>query len=100
MDVEKGRMNSNHKLTAVLEGRSIRSTSNAGGVMTVGFDDGSTLTVQTGENGSNSSRSGTVEKAQQTGTSLELIFTGGGTLLIPLAEETSSVMVRAGNGSL
>ena len=71
-------MTSNHKLTAVLKGRSITSTSNAGGVMTIGFDDGSTMTVQTGETGSNSSSSGTVEKVRQAGTALELVFTGGG----------------------
>lgn len=87
-------MTSNHKLTDVLKGRKITSTSNSGGVMTIGFDNGSTMTVQTGNTGSNSASSGTIEKVQQGGKELVLVMDGGSTMTIPLAEETSSVMVR------
>ena len=87
-------MTSNHKLTGLLKGRRITSTSNSGGVMTIGFDDGSVMTVQTGDTGSNSALSGTVMTVQQEGTTMALGLEGGFTMTVPLAEETSSVMVR------
>lgn len=93
-------MTSNHKLTDVLKGRSITSTSNSGGVMTIGFDDGSTMTIQTGNTSSNSASSGTIEKAQQEDTTLALVMEGGSAMTIPLAEETSSVMVRDKNHTM
>jgi len=93
-------MTSNHKLTGVLKGHKITNTGNAGGLMTIGFDDGSTMTIQTADTGSNSASSGTVEKVQQEGTTLALIMEGGSTMTIPLAEETSSVMVRDKNGAM
>ncbi len=40
-------MTSNHKLTGVLKGRTICGTSNQGDVLTILFDDGSKMTVQT-----------------------------------------------------
>ncbi len=48
--------------------------------------------TKTGEAG------GTVQAVRQQGTTLDLEFEGGGTLAIPQAEETSSVMVRDKNG--
>jgi len=41
---------------------------------------------------------GTTKAVRQQGTTLDLDFEGGGTLQIPLAEETSSVMVRDKSG--
>ncbi len=40
-------MTSNHKLTSVIKGRTIFGTSNQGDVLTILFDDGSQMTVQT-----------------------------------------------------
>ncbi len=40
-------MTSNHKLTSVIQGRTISGTSNQGAVLTILFDDGSQRTVQT-----------------------------------------------------
>ncbi len=40
-------MTSNHKLTGVLKGRTISGTSNQGDVLTILFEDGSKMTVQT-----------------------------------------------------
>lgn len=51
------------------------------------------MTVQT--SGSvNAASTGTVDKVQQADTTLVLMMEGGESLTIPLAEETSSVMVR------
>ena len=41
-------MASNHKLTGVLKGRAISGTSNANDLLTITFEDGSTMTVKNG----------------------------------------------------
>jgi len=40
-------MTSNHKLTSVIQGRTLSGTSNQGDVLTILFGDGSKMTVQT-----------------------------------------------------
>jgi hypothetical protein len=88
-------MTSNHKLTGLLQGRTITSTRNADGALTVGFDDGSIMTVQTApENANQAATGGKIAKAQQSGTDLALVLENGTTYAIKMAEETSSVMVR------
>ena len=91
-------MTSNHKLTGVLKGRTISGTSNQGDVLTILFDDGSKMTVQTAGASNSAATGGTVQAVRQEGTTLALDFAGGGTMEIPLAEETASVMVRDKNG--
>ena len=93
-------MTSNHKLTGVLKGRTISGTSNEGGVLTILFDDGSKMTVQTAGSSHSAATGGRVQAVRQAGTTLALDFEGGGTMEIPLAEETSSVMVRDKNGGM
>ena len=93
-------MTSNHKLTGVLKGRTISGTSNQGDVLTVLFNDGSKMTVQTTGSSNSAATGGTVQAVRQAGTTLALDFEGGGTLEIPLAEETSSVMVRDKSGAM
>ncbi len=93
-------MTSNHKLTGVLKGRTISGTSNSGDVLTVLFDDGSKMAVQTAGSSNSAATGGTVQAVRQAGTTLALDFEGGGTLEIPLAEETSSVMVRDKGGAM
>lgn len=90
-------MASNHKLTGVLQGRRIVGTSNASGVLTVQFGDGSTMTVKTAGTTNSASTGGVVKGVRQAGTTLDLDFDNGSTMTIPLAEETSSVMVRDKN---
>ena len=90
-------MASNHKLTGVLQGRRITSGQGAGGVLTIGFDDGSAMTVQTAGSSASSRTGGTVKSVRQQGTTLDLDFTDGSTWEITTAEETSSVMVRDKN---
>ncbi|MBC8102103.1 MAG: hypothetical protein H7Z41_05895 [Cytophagales bacterium] len=93
-------MAQDQKLTDALQGRTIQSTQNNNGEMVVGFDDGSTLTVQTGFGSSNSaSTGGTVRSATLETASLHLELVNGRSLVIPLVEETSPV-VRSGEGSV
>ena len=91
-------MTSNHKLTQLIKGRTVSGTSNAGDVLTVSFDDGSKMTVQTAGSSNSAATGGTIKAVRQEGTTLALDFEAGGTQEITLAEETSSVMVRDKNG--
>lgn len=90
-------MASNHKLTSLLQGRTISGTSNQGNALTILFDDGFKMTVQTAGSLNSAATGGKVKAVRQAGTTLDLDFEAGGTLEIPLAEETSSVMVRDKN---
>ena len=93
-------MASNHKLTRLLQGRTIAGTSNANNALTVSFTDHSKMTVQTAGSSNSASTGGTVKAVRQSGTTLNLDMEDGSTLEIPLAEETSSVMVRDGSGTM
>ena len=55
------------------------------------------MTVQTSGSVNSAATGGTVKAVRQQGTTLALDFETSGTLEIPLAEETSSVMVRDKN---
>ncbi len=87
-------MASNHKLTAVIKGRTIQGTQNQDGALLIHFTDGSTLKVKTAGNKNSAVTGGTIAAVRQQDTTLHLDFTGGGTMEIPLAEATSSVMLR------
>ena len=93
-------MASNHKLTSILQGRTIAGTSNSNNVLTISFTDGSKMTVQTTGSSNSASTGGTIKAVRQQGTTLNLDMENGGTLEIPLAEETSSVMVRDASGTM
>ena len=93
-------MAANHKLTEVLKGRKINGTQNQGGKLIVNFDDGSTMTIKTVGNSNSASTGGAIESVRQEGTTLNLDFEGGAILEIPLAEATSSVMVRDKNHTM
>jgi hypothetical protein len=90
-------MAANHKLTGVLKGRKITSTQNQGNELRISFNDGSTMTVQTGGTMSSASTGDTVKAVRQQDTRLNLDFEEGGTLEIQTAEPTASVMVRDKN---
>ena len=90
-------MASNHKLTGVLKGRRINSTSNQGNVLTLGFDDGSTMTVKTAGSSNSASTGSAVTAVRQQDTTLHLDFENGQTLTVQTAEPTASVMVRDKN---
>ncbi len=91
-------MTSNHQLTGVLKGRTISGTANQGNVLTLRFNDGSQMTVQTAGSSNSAATGGAIKAVRQGGTTLALDFEAGGTMQIQTAEETSSVMVRDKNG--
>ena len=91
-------MASNHKLTALLQGRTIAGTSNQNDVLTLSFTDGSQMTVQTAGSSHSASTGGTIKAVRQAGTTLSLDLESGSTLEIQTAEETSSVLVRDAKG--
>jgi uncharacterized protein (AIM24 family) len=93
-------MASNHKLTAVLKGHTVTGTASQGNELRVSFDDGSTMTVKTGETSSQAQARGRIQGVRQQGTKLSLDFEGGGTMEIQTAEPTASVMVRDRNHRL
>ena len=93
-------MTSNHKLTGVLQGRTINGTSNSGDTLTIHFTDGSQMTVQTTGSSNSASSGGTIKAVRQQGTTLALDFEAGEGMELPLAEETSSVMVRGKDGTM
>lgn len=93
-------MASNHKLTSLLHGRTIAGTSNSNNALTIAFTDGSKMTVQTAGSSNSASTGGTIKAVRQEGTTLSLDMEDGGTLEIPLAAETSSVMVRDASGTM
>ena len=93
-------MASNHKLTLLLQGRTIAGTSNQNAVLTVAFTDNSKMTVQTAGSSNSATTGGTVKAVRQAGTTLSLDMESGSTLDIPTAEETSSVMVRDADGTM
>lgn len=96
----------NQKLTAVLKGRRIAGTQADEGRLRVQFDDGSIMTVKTGQPGpaAPAARAGApdpvepagraVQAIRQRDTSLDIDFEDGSTWEITTAEATSSVMVR------
>ncbi len=87
-------MTSNHKLTTVLKGRTIIGTHHQDHRLILAFHDGSTMTVHTAGSPTSAAPGGTIAKVRQQGTQLALDYEDGTMLLIPLAEATSSVMVR------
>lgn len=94
-------MASNHKLTAVIKGRTITSTSSDGTQTRIGFDDGSTMTIQTAPNSSASGKTGGKIKAvRQQDTHLDLDLEDGSTLEFTTAEEASCVLLRDKNDTL
>jgi len=93
-------MTSNHKLTAVLHGRTVTGTQHQDHRLIIAFDDGSMMTVKTAGTAASAATGGTIAKVRQQGTELALDFADGSTLLIPLAEATASVLVRAHDHTL
>jgi hypothetical protein len=91
-------MASNHKLTSLIQGRTIAGTSNQNDVLTISFTDQSKMTVQTSGSSNSAATGSTVKAVRQQGTTLSLDMETGNTLEIQTAEETSSVMVRDKNG--
>ena len=67
-------MASNHKLTAVIAGRTIAGSANADGKMIINFTDGSTMTIKTAGNSNSASTGGTIKAVRQAETTLDPRF--------------------------
>ena len=94
-------MAANHKLTAVLQGRRVMLVDRVAATAVLHFDDGSTMTVQLGVAGLPAVPPlGCVRGVRQKGTTLDLDYDSGVTLELTMVEATSSVLLRAANGSL
>lgn len=111
-------MISNRKLTGVLRGRTAVRVESYPATTIVHFDDGSAMTVHTGpgvESGTSSpsvapspgqppsgafAALGRVTGVRQGGTTVQLDFDGGASLVLRTAEPSSSVMVRANDHAL
>ena len=78
----------------MLKGRTITGTHHQDHRLIVAFHDGSTMTVHTAGSPTSPATGGTIAKVRQRGTQLALYCEDGTTLPIPLAEASSSVMVR------
>jgi len=96
-------MSINHKLTHVIQGRSIGSMTQEEGKLHVTFGDGSIMTIKTGAGAATTDIAGSVvDHTEQdvTPPALHLKFTGGTSWSTPLAEATSCVMLRNAAGKL
>jgi hypothetical protein len=86
-------------LSQILKGRTIQSTQNKNGEMTLGFSDGSTMCVETGSGSSNSAATGgTIRSVEHSETSLHLEMVNGRSLVIPLVNEKITVVVQDKDG--
>ncbi len=90
----------NHKLTAVIKGRTIAGTVNSVGTMTISFTDGSKMTVKTAGSSNSATTGGTVKGVRQHGTTLALDFESGSSLEIQTGEASSCVMIRDAAGAM
>jgi len=99
-------MAANRKLTPLLARRTLQSTTSEGTLLKLHFADGSVLTIMTPDTvppdraPTQHSAPRTVKKVRQSRIFLQLDFDDDSTLAVPLAEPTSSVMLRAANGTL
>ena len=93
-------MAANHKLTGVLQGRTIVGTQNSGDSLTVTFTDGARMTVKTAGSSNSASTGGTVRAARQEGTTLTLEMDAGSSLSVTTAGVTSSIVVRNPGGAM
>jgi hypothetical protein len=92
----------NQKLTAVIKGRTITAVEPHAGGTTVRFEDGSVMTVKTGDQPPSgaSPATGKVRAVRQQGTRLSIDLEAGRVLELTTAEPTSTVMLRDASGRL
>lgn len=93
-------MRLNQKLTPILAGRVIQAITQEERVAQVKFQDGSLMTIKLGGPlPTDYSRTAKIKVVRQSGTKMSWEFEGT-TLTIPLAEATSSVLLRDAQGRL
>jgi hypothetical protein len=97
------RMARNRKLTPIIAGRSIAQIGWDGPTAILHFDDGSVMRIRTPAAPATNAPPATLGKVRAVRQSLEAIafdLDNGATIQIPLAEATSSVMLRDAKGAL
>jgi hypothetical protein len=88
-------------LAEVLRGRTIQSTQNQNGAMSLGLTDGSTMFIETGHGSSNSAATGgTIRDVLLTETSLHIELVNGKSLTIPLPTNDTTIRVQNKDGAL
>jgi hypothetical protein len=93
----------NQKLTRVIKGRTITALTWDGAAALMHFNDGSMLRIHAPSAPPNSAPPVTLGRVRAVRQSLETIafdLEDGGTIDVPLAESTSSVMLRNAKGAL
>ncbi len=94
-------MAANHKLTKVIKGRTIKSASAGVDALLITFDASSTLKIKVAAPVPSDTLNGhTIKGVRQSGTTMNLDFTDGSNAQLTLAEATSSVMLRDGQGTM
>ncbi len=94
-------MASNQKLAPLLAGRTVQAVSQIDALATVSFTDGSSLMIKTGGPLSQLDlQARRVLNLRQSGTRMNLDFEDGSTAEIQLADATSSVLLRDGQGRM
>jgi hypothetical protein len=97
------RMSRNQKLTRVIKGRSIAQIGWNGATALLHFDDGSVMRIHTFAPPASNAPPVTLGKVRAVRQSTEVIdfeLDGGSSIVIPLAEATSCVMLRDSKGVL
>ncbi|HEY7878433.1 MAG TPA: hypothetical protein VIC55_09420 [Gemmatimonadaceae bacterium] len=97
------RMQRNRKLTPIIAGRAIAQIGWDGATALVHFADGSVLRIRTPAppaTGALPLEIGTVRAVRQSTDAIAFDLTSGATLELPLAEATSSVMLRDAKGAM
>jgi hypothetical protein len=97
------RMYRNQKLTPIIKGRTITQVTWDGPTALLHFDDASTLRIHAPAapaSGTPPATLGKVKAARQSTEQIAFDLDSGSTLMIPLAEATSCVMLRDAKGVL
>jgi hypothetical protein len=97
------RMSRNQKLTRVIKGRSIAQIGWDGAAALLHFDDGSVMRIHTPAAPPSNAPPAMLGKVRAVRQSMEAIafdLSDGATVLIPLADATSCVMLRDSKGAL
>lgn len=96
-------LRANRKLTGVIRGRTLTGVTRAGDVATVEFGDGSRMTVKLADGAPAiavpPARPVTRARQDDTTPTLAIDLADGATLTLPLAEATSSVLLRAADAT-
>ena len=90
----------NHKLTAIVAGRCVHSTTGGPAKLVIVFDDQSTMTVKTAGSAATISSGAKVKAVLEDGDHCTLQFEDGSSVTVKLANPGASVAVRDQNNAV